>query len=131
MYVQRLWYTRVVDTARGVITGTTRDAAFLVQDGRLVAPVQATRFTESVLDALERVDGVAIELHGHPIMNVWNGATVAPAMRVRGFRLGAATGGNGTGGTSTAGAFGAAGAGSAGGTGTGGDGAAGNGRGRR
>lgn len=88
VYVQRLWYTRVVDAARGLITGTTRDAAFLIRDGRLDRPVTGTRFTESVLDALERVDGLGAELHGIAMMNVWNGATLAPATRVRGFRLG-------------------------------------------
>jgi predicted Zn-dependent protease len=90
VYIQRLWYTRVVDSARGVITGTTRDAAFLIRDGKLDRPVSGMRFTESVLDALERVDALGSDVHCLAIPNVWNGCVGAPAMRVRGFRLGVA-----------------------------------------
>jgi PmbA protein len=88
VYIQRLWYTRLVDAALGLITGTTRDAAFEIRDGRLGRPVSGVRFTESVLDALERVDGVAGRITSQPQLNVWNGSVGAPAIRVRGFRLG-------------------------------------------
>jgi PmbA protein len=89
VYIQRLWYTRLVDATSGVITGTTRDAAFEIRDGRLARPVAGMAFTESVLDALERLDGVGDRSTSQPVLNVWNGATSAPAVRIRGFRLGA------------------------------------------
>jgi hypothetical protein len=34
------------------------------------------------------VDGIGSDVVSLPIMNVWNGASSAPALRVRGFRLG-------------------------------------------
>ncbi len=88
VYIQRLWYTRLVDASRGIITGTTRDAAFSIRHGRLERPVAGMRFTESVLDALERTDGVGDLIASQPVLNVWNGAASAPAIRVRAFGLG-------------------------------------------
>ncbi len=89
VYLQRFWYTRVVDAERGTITGVSRDACFRIRDGRLAEPVAGMRFTQSVSDLLSSVDGVGAERRGQSIMNVWNGASVAPAIRAHGFRLGA------------------------------------------
>ncbi len=41
VYVQRFWYTRLVDRVEGTITGVTRDACFLIEHGRLTAPIAA------------------------------------------------------------------------------------------
>lgn len=89
VYVQRLWYNRLVDAERGTVLGTTRDACFLIEDGRLSTPVLGGRFTESVIGALQRTDAIGSELISQPVMNVWNGCASAPAIRVRGFRFGA------------------------------------------
>jgi PmbA protein len=88
VYVQRFWYTRMVNPVETTITGVSRDACFAIEDGRLARPVVGKRFTESVLGALARVDGVGDELLTQPLMNVWNGAASAPALRIRGFRFG-------------------------------------------
>jgi PmbA protein len=88
VYVERLWYTRLLDAETGTIAGTTRDAAWQIEEGRLTGPLRGTRFSESVLDALERTDAVGEQVVTHPLMNVWNGCVSAPPIRVRGFRLG-------------------------------------------
>jgi predicted Zn-dependent protease len=90
VYVQRFWYTRLVDRAAGTITGVTRDACFLIENGRLTRPLAGMRFTESVLACLAGVDGVGRELRAQPVMNIWNGATAAPPIRAAAFRFGAA-----------------------------------------
>ncbi|MGI3782194.1 MAG: TldD/PmbA family protein [Janthinobacterium lividum] len=90
VYVQRLWYLRVVDAAATTLTGGSRDACFLIEDGRLAGPVAPARFTESVFGALGRVDAVGRDVLAQPLPNVWNGCVTAPAVRVRGFRFGAA-----------------------------------------
>ncbi|WP_426512276.1 TldD/PmbA family protein [Dactylosporangium sp. McL0621] len=90
LYVQRFWYTRLVDRVAGTITGVSRDGCFLIENGRLAAPVAGARFTHSVLDLLATVDGVGRTVRSQPVMNVWNGAVSAPAMRGHGFRFGAA-----------------------------------------
>lgn len=91
LYVQRLWYLRVVDPETTQLTGGSRDACFLVQDGRLAQPVAPARFSESVFGALGRVDAVGGDLLAQPLMNVWNGCVSAPAVRVRGFRFAGAS----------------------------------------
>ena len=95
VYLQRFWYTRLVDRTAGTITGVTRDACFEIVDGRLGRPLAGMRFTQSVLSVLATVDGVADVARTIPAMNVWNGCTTAPAIRAHGFRLGAAPMNNG------------------------------------
>jgi predicted Zn-dependent protease len=90
VYLQRFWYTRLVERVAGTITGVTRDACFLIENGRLTAPLDGMRFTESVLSVLAGVQAVGAEVKSQPIMNVWNGAVSAPPVRSAAFRLGAA-----------------------------------------
>ena len=61
LYVTRFWYVRVVHPLRTVITGMTREGTFLIEDGRLTAPVRDLRFTESIVEALDRVLGISAE----------------------------------------------------------------------
>ncbi len=50
--VSDFWYTRVLDPRTLVVTGLTRNGAWLVEDGRIVRPVRNLRFTQSYPDAL-------------------------------------------------------------------------------
>jgi PmbA protein len=88
LYIQRLWYNRLVDAEAGTVVGTSRDGCFLIEDGKLTAGLRTGRFTESVLGALARTDGIGSRLITLPVPNVWNGCSSAPAIRVRGFRFG-------------------------------------------
>jgi PmbA protein len=92
LYIQRLWYNRLVDAEAGTVVGTSRDGCFLIEDGRLTAGLQTGRFTDSVLGALARTDGIGSRLITLPVPNVWNGCSSAPAIRVRGFRFGSRQG---------------------------------------
>jgi len=88
LYIQRLWYNRLVDAEAGSVVGTSRDGCFLIENGKLAAGLQTGRFTESVLGALARTDAIGSQLITQPVPNVWNGCSSAPAIRVRGFRFG-------------------------------------------
>ena len=88
IYVERFWYTRLVDRQASTITGVSRDACFLIENGVLTTPVGTGRFTQSVLGFLGTVDGVGDTVRSQPVMNVWNGAVSAPAVRGHGFRFG-------------------------------------------
>ncbi|HEY2273366.1 MAG TPA: metallopeptidase TldD-related protein [Jatrophihabitantaceae bacterium] len=90
VYIQRFWYTRLVDRTAGTITGVTRDACFVIENGRLTTPLQGMRFTQSVLACLAGVEAIGCEVRSQPVMNVWNGATSAPPVRAAAFRFGAA-----------------------------------------
>jgi predicted Zn-dependent protease len=91
LYIQRLWYNRLVDAETGTIVGTSRDACFLVEDGVRTKGLAGGRFNESVIDALARTDGIGLDRLSQPIPNLWNSCITAPAIRVRGFRFGART----------------------------------------
>ncbi len=88
LYVQRLWYNRLVDVETGTVVGTSRDACFLIEDGRRTKGLGGGRFNESVIAALGRIDGVGRQRVSQPIPNIWNSCITAPAIRVRGFRFG-------------------------------------------
>src|ERR1700730_15899928 len=59
LYITRFWYVRDVHPLRTIITGMTRDGTFLIEDGKLGAPVNDLRFTQSIVDALGDVRGVS------------------------------------------------------------------------
>ena len=61
VYVTRFWYVREVHALRTMITGMTREGTFLVEGGRLSRPVKDMRFTQSIVDALATVEGIAAE----------------------------------------------------------------------
>lgn len=88
IYVERFWYTRLVDRSASTITGVSRDGCFLIENGRLTQPLATGRFTQSVLGFLATVDGVGDTVRSQPVMNVWNGSASAPALRGHGFRFG-------------------------------------------
>jgi predicted Zn-dependent protease len=51
LLVTDLWYNRILDPKTQVVTGLTRNGLFLIEDGRLTAPVQNLRYTQSVVGA--------------------------------------------------------------------------------
>ncbi len=95
IYVTRLWYVNPVRERETLLTGTTRDGTFLIEDGRISAPLRDLRFTDSALrllaatEALSRVPRLVSEAdlyerrfaYGH----------VCPALRAQGFRVTGAT----------------------------------------
>ena len=61
LLVTRFHYTNVVHPKETTITGMTRDGTFLVEDGRITAPVKNLRFTQSILAALATVEAISTE----------------------------------------------------------------------
>ena len=48
LHIGNLWYLNFSDRPAGRITGMTRFATFWVESGRIVAPVNAMRFDDSI-----------------------------------------------------------------------------------
>lgn len=78
--VSRFHYTNPVEPRRTVITGLTRFGTFLVEGGRVARAVRPMRFTDSVLDALSRVEMVGRDL-------VRADGTLAPALKLASWRF--------------------------------------------
>ncbi len=56
--ITRFWYTRWVHPLRTIVTGMTRDGAFLIEDGEIAHPVRNFRFTQSYAGALGTTLGI-------------------------------------------------------------------------
>ncbi|ONI76333.1 hypothetical protein ALI144C_37390 [Actinosynnema sp. ALI-1.44] len=56
--ITSLWYLREVDPRRLLLTGTTRDGVYLVEDGEVVAAVDDFRLNESPVELLGRITEV-------------------------------------------------------------------------
>ena len=91
IYVTRLWYVNVVHERDTILTGTTRDGTYLIEDGRVTRPLRDVRFTDSALGLLQRTEALtsAVELASEPELYgrrfAWG--VVCPALRARDFRI--------------------------------------------
>jgi predicted Zn-dependent protease len=84
IYVTRFWYCRTVHPRDSVVTGMTRDGAFLIEHGELTTPVRNLRFTQSYVDAL-----AGAEMVGRDVRREWMdpGIRSAPALKLAAFRF--------------------------------------------
>ena len=82
--VTRLWYIREVDPYEKIMTGMTRDGAFLVEAGRIVCGIRNFRFNEGVTELLNKVDVMTPEerASGEETFDM-----VVPALRAREFNF--------------------------------------------
>jgi predicted Zn-dependent protease len=91
LYVTRLWYVNVVHEKSTLVTGTTRDGTFLIEDGQITRPVKDVRFTDSILRILEATEALTAgqrlvseaEFYGRRFAT----GVVCPALRARAFRV--------------------------------------------
>ena len=70
------------------MTGLTRDGTFLIEGGKVTRPIESMRFTDSLLEALERADGMDSMTAERVIAPNWwsaGGSVAAPAVRIRGL----------------------------------------------
>ncbi len=92
LYVARLHYVNgLIEPRRAVMTGLTRDGCFLIEKGRIARAVGNLRFTDSLLEGLARCDGMTRDRKAIPTWWSEDGAIVAPALRMRGFRFNGAS----------------------------------------
>jgi predicted Zn-dependent protease len=72
-----------------VLTGMTRDGTFLIEGGRLTAPLKNLRFTQSAVDALGRVTAVG---ERRERVGEMMGSSVVPALAIEDFAITGQTG---------------------------------------
>ncbi|WP_205699018.1 TldD/PmbA family protein [Conexibacter sp. SYSU D00693] len=91
LYVNRLWYLNVVHPKQVLLTGTTRDGTFLIEDGRITRPVRDVRFTDSVLRLLSETEQLgaapALTTEGDFYGRRFAMGTLAVPLRARGLRV--------------------------------------------
>jgi predicted Zn-dependent protease len=87
LYVARFHYVNgLIDTRRALMTGMTRDGLFLIENGRVGRAVRNLRWTESLLDALGRCDGMS-QAREVVASGLSESVSVAPSLLVRGWRF--------------------------------------------
>jgi predicted Zn-dependent protease len=77
LLVTRFWYIRTVNPQTAQQTGLTRDGLFLIENGRIAAPVVNLRFNESPVVMLQNVEMLSA---AEPA-----GDMVLPAIKSRAF----------------------------------------------
>ncbi len=91
LFVTRLWYVNVVDGRRALLTGTTRDGTYLIEDGALGRPVKDVRFTDSVLRLLSATEALTTSVRLVSDTNFYRrrfaSGVVCPGLRASGFRV--------------------------------------------
>jgi PmbA protein len=91
LYVTRFWYVNPVHEKQTLLTGTTRDGTFLIEDGQITRPVRDVRFTDSALRILEATEALTAsqrlvceaDFYGRRFAS----GAVCPALRAAGFRI--------------------------------------------
>ncbi len=91
IYVTRLWYVNPVDEKATLLTGTTRDGTFLIEDGRVTRPLLDVRFTDSVLRLLTETEALGAAEHLACEADFYGrrfaSGVVCPPLRAQGFRV--------------------------------------------
>jgi predicted Zn-dependent protease len=86
IWVNRFHYVNgLLDPPKATMTGLTRDGCLYVEDGRPVGGFAPMRFTESILEAFGRCDGLTEELSA--IASSWSDGSclVVPSLLLRDF----------------------------------------------
>jgi PmbA protein len=83
-----IWVTRfnyvngLLEPKTALMTGTTRDGTFLIRDGEVAARLPNLRWTQSMLEAFSRIEGLSRERRR---VGTWFnafGGTIAPVMKI-------------------------------------------------
>jgi predicted Zn-dependent protease len=84
LLVTRFWYTRMLEPQTLTLTGLTRDGVFLIEDGRIAAPVTNFRYNESPAFVLKNVEAMTRATVRVPSdSGIWH----VPALRTREFTM--------------------------------------------
>jgi predicted Zn-dependent protease len=83
IFINEFHYTNFVNPRSLQITGLTRNGAFLIEDGKLGAPISTVRFTESLLDAFNNITAISREREKVSAI----GIALMPAVRIENFHF--------------------------------------------
>ncbi len=87
--VTQFHYTNMVEPTKLTLTGMTRNGTFLVERGRVTRPIRNMRFTQSLVEALNRVSGLGGD--ARLASALFGGFTVVPSVRIDGFHFSSGT----------------------------------------
>ncbi len=81
--VTHFHYSNVLDPIKLTLTGMTRDGTLLIENGKITKPIRNMRFTESVVEAFNRIKLISKDrITAHAF---FGGAFVVPAVKMAKF----------------------------------------------
>jgi predicted Zn-dependent protease len=89
-----IWVTRfnyvngLLEPKSATMTGMTRDGTFLIEKGRVAGRLPNLRWTQSMVEAFSNVAGLTRDRRATSTWYNPFGATVSPAMKIRGWNFG-------------------------------------------
>lgn len=84
LLVTRFWYNRMLEPQTVMVTGLTRDGLFLIEDGKIAAPLTNFRYNESPVTVLKNVDAMTRSTIRVPS---FGGKWHVPALRTHEFTM--------------------------------------------
>lgn len=86
IYITRTHYVNgLLDPRQLLMTGLTRDGAFLIENGKLTKGIRNMRFTQSILESLNKVEALSIEREPCPAWWGAAGSYLMPSMHIKDF----------------------------------------------
>ncbi len=83
LLVTRFWYIRSVNPQNAMVTGLTRDGVWLIENGKVVHPVNNFRFNDSPVNLLKNLEATSVAI---PAGSEFFSLTV-PAIRAHDFHF--------------------------------------------
>jgi predicted Zn-dependent protease len=85
LYITRFWYVNLVSPHDCVVTGTTRDGVWWIEDGQLAFPVENLRLDQPLVEALAGLRGLGRERH--TVSGYFGGVHRVPAIALDQLRF--------------------------------------------
>lgn len=84
IYISHFWYINFLNPMKTVVTGTTRDGTFLIENGALTKPIRNMRLSQSILEAFGNAPLISRERALYPQYSV---VMLVPALKISSFNL--------------------------------------------
>lgn len=84
IFVTNFWYIRVVNHMDLTLTGMTRDGVFLIENGKLTAPLRNFRFHDSPMRTFQNINGYT---EPQEATSADSGKFLVPALRIQDFNF--------------------------------------------
>ena len=84
IYINHFWYLNYVNPMRTMVTATTRDGTFLIEDGKIGAPIKDMRIMQSMLESFNNVEAISSDRR---LVYKYGVLMYVPALKISNFNL--------------------------------------------
>jgi len=84
IYITHFWYLNFLNPMKTMVTGTTIDGTYLIENGKLTKPIKNMRTNQSILEAFSNIESLTTNRIIHPQYSV---LMKIPGMKINNFNL--------------------------------------------